>query len=88
MWYIDDQVPQLSYINVLTSPFQFTILYHLLPQIRFMILNIFLYIHVFSVVAVFPPPLAVAKIQVMKMDLETLGDGMEVNDSIVDFFLM
>lgn len=53
-----------------------------------MILNIFLYIHVFSVVAVFPPPPAVAKIQVMKMDLETLGDGMEVNDSIVDFFLM
>ena len=42
----------------------------------------------FSVVAVFPPPPAVAKIQVMKMDLETLGDGMEVNDSIVDFFLM
>lgn len=42
----------------------------------------------FSVVAVFPPQPAVAKIQVMKMDLETLGDGMEVNDSIVDFFLM
>ena len=80
MWYIDDQVPQLSYINVLTSPFQFTILYHLLPQIRFMILNIFLYIHIYL--------FYIFKIQVMKMDLETLGDGMEVNDSIVDFFLM
>lgn len=40
------------------------------------------------VIAVFPPPAAVAKIQVLQMDLATLKDGMEVNDSIVDFFLM
>lgn len=40
------------------------------------------------VIAVFPPPPAVAKIQVLQMDLGTLKDGMEVNDSIVDFFLM
>lgn len=36
----------------------------------------------------FPPPPAVAKIQVLQMDLATLKDGVEVNDSIVDFFLM
>lgn len=40
------------------------------------------------VIAVFPLPPAVAKIQVLQMDLATLKDGMEVNDSIVDFFLM
>lgn len=40
------------------------------------------------VIAVFPPPPAVAKIQVLQMDLATLKNGMEVNDSIVDFFLM
>lgn len=40
------------------------------------------------VIAVFPPPPAVAKIQLLQMDLNTLEDGMEVNDSIVDFFLM
>ena len=34
----------------------------------------------------FPLPPAVAKIQVLQMDLATLKDGMEVNDSIVDFF--
>lgn len=36
----------------------------------------------------FPPPPAVAKIQVLQMDLATLKVGMEVSDSIVDFFLM
>ncbi|XP_022784020.1 uncharacterized protein LOC111324674 [Stylophora pistillata] len=40
------------------------------------------------VIAVFPPPPAVAKIQILQMDLATLKDGMEVNDSIVDFFLI
>lgn len=40
------------------------------------------------VIAVFPPPPAVAKILVLQMDLATLKDGMEVNDSITDFFLM
>lgn len=40
------------------------------------------------VIAVFPPPLAVGKIQILKMDIETLDDGREVNDSVVDLFLM
>ncbi|XP_073237099.1 sentrin-specific protease 6-like [Porites lutea] len=40
------------------------------------------------VIAVFPPPPAVGKIQILKMDLETLEDGKEVNDSVVDLFLM
>ena len=35
----------------------------------------------------FPPPPAVGKIQILKMDLETLEDGKEVNDSVVDLFL-
>ena len=36
----------------------------------------------------FPPPLAVGKIQILKMDIETLDDCREVNDSVVDLFLM
>lgn len=40
------------------------------------------------VIAVFPPPPAVGKIQILKMDIETLDDGREVNDSVVDLFLM
>lgn len=36
----------------------------------------------------FPPPPAVGKIQILKMDIETLDDGREVNDSVVDLFLM
>ena len=38
------------------------------------------------VIAVFPP--AQCKIQILKMDLKTLEDGVEINDSIVDLFLM
>lgn len=49
---------------------------------------IFICFHDSRVIAVFPLPPAVAKIQVLQMDLATLKDGMEVNDSIVDFFLM
>ena len=36
----------------------------------------------------FPPPPAGGKIQILKMDIETLDDGREVNDSVVDLFLM
>lgn len=40
------------------------------------------------VVAVFPPPPSVAKITVLQLDLNTLVDGEDLNDSIVDFFMM
>lgn len=40
------------------------------------------------VIAVFPPPPALGKIEILAMDLETLEDGKEVNDSVVDLFLM
>lgn len=43
---------------------------------------------IYRVIAVFPPPPAVGKIQILKMDIETLDDGREVNDSVVDLFLM
>lgn len=37
----------------------------------------------------FPPPLAVWQDTDLKMDIiETLDDGREVNDSVVDLFLM
>lgn len=36
----------------------------------------------------FPPPPAVGKIQILKMDIETLDDGREVNDSLMGLFLM
>ena len=39
-----------------------------------------------SVVAVFPPPPSKARITVLQMDVNTLSDGEELNDTIVDFF--
>ena len=36
----------------------------------------------------FPPPPALGKIEILATDLETLEDGKEVNDSVVDLFLM
>ena len=36
----------------------------------------------------FPPPPSVAKIKVLQLDLETLVDGEDLNDTIVDFFMM
>ena len=56
-------------------------------QIIFLI-NYVVLLLICRVVAVFPPPPAVGKIQILKMDLETLEDGKEVNDSVVDLFLM
>ena len=41
-----------------------------------------------SVIAVFPPPPAKAQVTILQMDLETLEDEKELNDSIVDFFLL
>lgn len=46
------------------------------------------FLYIYRVIAVFPPPPAVGKIQILKMDIETLDDGREVNDSVVDLFLM
>lgn len=40
------------------------------------------------VVAVYPPPPAIAKVTILQMDLDTLDDGNELNDSIVDFFML
>ena len=56
-------------------------------QIIFLI-NYVVLLLICRVIAVFPPPPAVGKIQILKMDLETLEDGKEVNDSVVDLFLM
>ena len=40
-----------------------------------------------SIVAVFPPRPSKAKITVLQMDMDTLDNGKEINDSIVEFFL-
>lgn len=40
------------------------------------------------IVAVFPPPPSVARITVLQLDLDTLVDGEDLNDSTVDFFMM
>lgn len=42
----------------------------------------------FRVVAVYPPSPAVAKVTILQMDMETLDDGNELNDSIVDIFML
>ena len=57
-------------------------------QIIFLKINYVVLLLICRVIAVFPPPPAVGKIQILKMDLETLEDGKEVNDSVVDLFLM
>ncbi|XP_068752857.1 sentrin-specific protease 6-like isoform X1 [Montipora capricornis] len=44
--------------------------------------------HQDSIVAVFPPRPSMAKVTVLQMDMDTLDDGQEMNDSIVDFFMM
>ena len=54
----------------------------------FFLINYVVLLLICRVIAVFPPPPAVGKIQILKMDLETLEDGKEVNDSVVDLFLM
>jgi len=41
-----------------------------------------------SVVAVYPPLPATAKVTILQMDLQTVDDGNELNDSIVDFFIL
>lgn len=41
-----------------------------------------------SIVAAFPPRPSTAKVTVLQMDMDTLDDGKEINDSIVDFFMM
>lgn len=51
-------------------------------------MNSCVFLPIIRVIAVFPPPPAMSKIQILKMDLETLEDGKEVNDSVVDLFLM
>ena len=43
---------------------------------------------IIRVIAVFPLPPALGKIEISAMDLETLEDGKEVNDSVVDLFFM
>ena len=57
-------------------------------RLRYIQIIIFFCFYDSRVIPVFPPPPAVAKIQVLPMDLATLKDGMEVNDSSVHFFLM
>jgi len=37
---------------------------------------------------VFPPPPSEARITILELDLDTLVDGEDLNDSIVDFFMM
>ncbi|XP_068752635.1 sentrin-specific protease 7-like [Montipora capricornis] len=44
--------------------------------------------HQDSIVAVFPPRPSMAKVTVLQMDMDTLDDGQEMNDSIVDFFMI
>ena len=51
-------------------------------------MNYFVLLPIIRVIAVFPPPPALVRIQILKMDLETLEEGKEVNDSVVDLFLM
>ena len=41
----------------------------------------------YSVIAVFPPLPAANRITILQMDVETLKDGEELNDAIVDFYL-
>lgn len=41
-----------------------------------------------SVVAVYPPLPATTKVTILQMDLERVYDGNELNDAIVDFFMM
>lgn len=38
-----------------------------------------------SVVAIYPPLPATTKVTILQMDLETVYDGNELNDPIVDF---
>lgn len=47
-----------------------------------------LFVDFVSVVAVYPPLPATTKVTILQMDLETVYDGNELNDPIVDFFMM
>ena len=81
----------LNHIQLLNTIFfclQFCFLYlHRLYLCEFdLVFASFLFISITSVVAVFPPPPALARVTVLQMDLETLDAGNELNDSIVDFF--
>jgi len=52
------------------------------------VLKLFLYLVFVSVVAVYPPLPATAKVTILQMDLQTVDDGNELNDSIVDFLIL
>lgn len=47
-----------------------------------------LFVGFVSVVAVYPPLPATTKVTILQMDLETVYDGNELNDPIVDFYMM
>ena len=76
------------YHGVLTSLFSALKFFCFGLRLRYIQIIIFFCFHDSRVIPVFPLPPAVAKIQVLPMDLATLKDGMEVNDSSVHFFLM
>lgn len=64
----------------------YTIILCVLFDIELVYINFILLI--ISVIAVFPPPPADAKITIFRMDLDTLKPETELNDAIVDFFLL
>lgn len=51
-------------------------------------LILYFFVGFVSVVAVYPPSPATTKVTILQMDLETVYDGNELNDPIVDFFMM
>lgn len=40
------------------------------------------------IIATFPPPPLQSQITVLQMDLDTAEDGQELNDAIIDFFIL
>lgn len=40
------------------------------------------------VIATFPDPPSQNRVTVLQMDLDTLEDGQELNDAIIDFFVL
>ena len=40
------------------------------------------------VIATFPDPSSQNRVTVLQMDLDTLEDGQELNDAIIDFFVL
>lgn len=41
----------------------------------------------YRIIAVYPPAPAPGRVTLLKMDIDTLEDGEELNDAIIDFFI-